>query len=357
MRVLIDTTYAKRAPFSGTAVYLERLAGALSRIEGLELIDVANPRRRAPAGGGIGSVRNLLVDRWWEGLELPRLARRYRADVVHHPLPARSAGVRQVITVHDLAFERLPECFDRGFRLFAHYAHRSAARAAGAVICVSQTTAADVRELWAIPPERIVLARHGPGQAAEQRSGDPAERSNPERPRYFLYVGDSEPRKDLPTLLAAYQLYRRQAASPASLVLAGSVSAQGDGLQVVQRPPRARLSELYASALALIHPSLYEGFGLTPLEAMSAGVPVLAARSPGVQEVCGAAAAYAEARRPDSFAAQMTRLAEAPAWREELSRWGRVQAASFSWRASAESHVEAYRMAVRRSGPLPSDST
>jgi glycosyltransferase involved in cell wall biosynthesis len=349
MRVLIDTTYARRAPFSGTAVYVERLADALSQVAGVELIDVANARRRLPAGGGIGSMRNLLVDRWWEGLELPRLARRHRADVVHHPLPARSAGVRQVITVHDLAFERLPDCFDRGFRLYAHHAHGAAARAAGAVICVSQTTAADVRELWGVPAERIVVARHGPGQLFDLPRS--------EAPRHFLYVGDAEPRKDLPTLLAAYAMYRQVAAAPAPLVLAGSASADGEGIEVIRHPTTEWLAALYASALALVHPSLYEGFGLTPLEAMRAGVPVLAARSPGVEEVCAGAALYAEPGETESFASHMVRLATQPGLRHDLSRRAKARAAEFSWRASAESHVEAYRIAARRTGPLPSEST
>jgi glycosyltransferase involved in cell wall biosynthesis len=349
MRVLIDTTYAKRAPFSGTAVYLDRLTEALLRIEGVEILDLANQRRRAPAGGGIGSVRNLLADQWWERLELPRLARRHRADVVHHPLPARSAGVRQVITVHDLAFERLPDCFDRGFRRYAHHAHRAAARAAGAVVCVSQTTAADVRELWAVPRERIVLARHGPGQLFDL--------ARSEAPRHFLYVGDAEPRKDLPTLLRAYVLYRQLAASPVPLVLAGSASADGEGIEVIRHPTTEWLAALYASAVALVHPSLYEGFGMTPLEAMGAGVPVLAARSPGVEEVCAGAALYAEPGEPESFASHMARLATQPMLRDDLSRRGQARAAEFSWRASAESHVEAYRIAARRTSPLLSAST
>jgi glycosyltransferase involved in cell wall biosynthesis len=340
VRILIDTTYGRRAPFSGTAIYTERLASALAEIDGVELVEAANPRRRKPAGGGIGSARNLLADLLWAELELPRLARRQRADVLHHPLPARSPRVPQVITVHDLSFERLPECFDRGFRVFAHHAHRAAARAAGAVVCVSQTTAADVRELWGLPPERIVVARHGPGQLA----GRPA----PERPSHFLYVGDAEPRKDLPTLLSAYALYRRGTPSPAPLVLAGSASAEGEGIEVVHHPPAARLAELYAGALALVLPSLYEGFGLTPLEAMSVGAPVLAARSPGVEEVCGPAALYAEPRRPESFAAHMTRLEGEPRLRDDLSQRGLARAAEFSWRASAQSHLEAYRLAAGR---------
>lgn len=338
MRVLIDTTYARRAPFSGTAIYVGCLAAALSRIDGVELVEVANPRRRAPAGRGVGSLRNLTVDTGWERVELPRLARRHRVDVVHHPLPARSIGRPQVVTVHDLAFERLPECFDRGFRVYSHHAHRAAARAAGAVVCVSQTTAADARELWGVDPERIVVARHGPGQiVARPPLG---------RAKHFLYVGDAEPRKDLPTLLAAYRLYRDSAARPSPLVLAGSASVRGEGIEVERAPSTERLAELYGRALALVHPSLYEGFGLTPLEAMNAGVPVLAARSPGVEEVCSTAALYAEPREPQSFAAQMSRLAAEPLLREDLARRGRTRAAEFSWEASAQSHVEAYRLAT-----------
>lgn len=347
MRVLIDTTYARRAPFSGTAVYLERLIDALARIDGVDIVAVANPRRRLPAGGGPGSVRNLLADTSWQARELPRLAHRHRVEVVHHGLPARSPRVPQVVTVHDLAFERLPDCFGRGFRLYAHHAHRSAARAADAVVCVSQTTAADVRELWGVASERIVVAHHGPGQSFHEHRDD--------QPRHFLYVGDAEPRKDLPTLLAAYALYRRSVAEPAALVLAGSASAEGEGIQVVDRPPVAGLAELYACALALVHPSLYEGFGLTPLEAMTAGVPVLAARSPGVEEVCADAALYAEAGQPAAFAALMGRLAAEPRLREDLARRARERAAEFSWQASARAHVTAYRLAAGRryGGPSP----
>src|SRR6202035_1918243 len=176
--------------------------------------EVANPRRRLPAGGGVGSVRNLMADLWWERFELPLLARRRRVDVVHHPLPARSISRAQVVTVHDLAFERLPQCFDRGYRVYAHHAHRAAAQAAAAHVCVSQTTPADVRELWGVSADRIVVARHGPGQIAA--------RLKLSRARHFLYVGDDAPRKDLATLLAAYDLYRQSAARPAPLVVAGS---------------------------------------------------------------------------------------------------------------------------------------
>jgi glycosyltransferase involved in cell wall biosynthesis len=353
VRVLIDTTYRRRAPLSGTGVYIERLTRALVELDQVEVVEVANRRRRAPAGGGLGSMRNLAADVHWGEIELPRLARRTHADVVHHTLPAWMPGAARkrlgssraphVLTVHDLSFERLPDCFDRRFRLYAHHAHRAAARAADAVVCVSATTAADVRELWRLPTERIVVAPHGPGQLGQAVAAPR---------RHFLYVGDDEPRKNLRTLLLAYALYRQSTDSPAPLVLAGSVQAGGEGIEFEPHPSPDRLGRLYAQALALVHPSLYEGFGLTALEAMSSGTPVLAARSPGLEEVCGAAARYGDPHEPASFATAMGQLAADAGLREELSRLGLAQAEKFSWEASARAHVEAYRLAAERRSRL-----
>jgi glycosyltransferase involved in cell wall biosynthesis len=111
---------------------------------------------------------------------------------------------------------------------------------------------------------------------------------------------------------------------------------------------RERLTELYAGATALVQPSLYEGFGLTALEAMRAGTPVLAARSPGLIEVCGDAALYADPRDSSSFAAKMAEIADAPGLRHDLVKRGRRRAADFSWAASARKHLDAYSLALQR---------
>jgi glycosyltransferase involved in cell wall biosynthesis len=343
MRVMLDTTFAARGQYAGTGVYLERLQDVFSQLDGIEIVQASNPHRRPPAGGGAGSIRNLATDLWWTGVELPRLARRAGADLIHDPLPAWSpvARVPQVVTVIDLAFERLPDHFDRNYRTFAHFYHRAAAQAADAVICVSETTAADARELWGITPEKIVVAPLGAGQ--------PFELSRPDRaaqPTYFLYVGDDEPRKNLGVLLAAYRIYRELAERPLDLVLAGSASAEMAGVRVERRPGVRGLAELYLGAAALVHPSLYEGFGLTPVEAMGLGTPVLAARSPGILEICADAVRYADPRAPVSFAGAMAELANDSSLRRELSARGKRRAAEFSWETCARRHLDAYSLAL-----------
>jgi len=117
-RVLVDTTYLARG-HTGTGTYVRQLLRAL-RALGVEVGEASNPRRRPP---GTGSLRNAAADAWWARVELPRLARRGGYDLVHHPLPAHSPGVRNVVTVHDLAFDVHPELFARGFATWARIAH------------------------------------------------------------------------------------------------------------------------------------------------------------------------------------------------------------------------------------------
>ena len=338
MRVLLDTTYALRGP-SGTAVYLDRLTRAL-RDEGVEVVEAANERRRRPAGGGLGSARNLALDAHWTQIELPRRAWEADADVLHHPLPALAARAQcaQVVTVHDLAFERLPECFAPSFRRYASLTHRRAARGADAVVCVSQTTRRDALARWGVDDAKIVVAPHGPGQEPRLVAAVRAE--------HFLYVGDDEPRKNLGLLLDAHARYRADAGPLAlSLVLAGRATAEEPGVRCDDDPD---LPKLLNGAAALVHPALHEGFGLTALEAMSAGVPVIAARSPGLAETVGDAALMIDPYDAPALAKALHRVATEPALRADLSRRGSDRAAGFSWQASARAHIAAYTLASSR---------
>lgn len=320
MRVLLDATFARRGP-SGTGVYVERLAAAL-RDQGVEVVAAVNERRRPPA---TGSARNLAEDARWTQIELRRLARAAGADVIHHPLPAHIAGApaAQVVTVHDLAFEALPQAFDPRFATFARRAHRLAARRADAVIAVSEATKRELQERWKV---EATVARHGPGQ--ELTVGERGE------PRHFLYVGDAEPRKDLPTLLAAHARYRSTAKDPLPLVLAGTAFALDSGVRIVERPSAAELAELHRHAAALVHPSRHEGFGLTIAEALHAGTPVIAADTPAIRELAGTAAKLVSPGDVDALAAALhdpprPAAAEIPTWAD-----------------SARAHIAAYEAAL-----------
>lgn len=323
MRVLLDTSYAARGP-SGTAVYIERLAGALRRLDGVELIEASQPRRlRRGAGNPLRSAVNAVLDWLWLHLGLPRAARKARADVVHHPLPAYSGRIQatQVATVHDLAFLRHPEGYGRIWRVLAERAYRRAAERCGALVCVSEAVAEEV------DARHVVVAHHGPGQ--ELPAAESAER------RYFLYVGDDERRKNVGALIDAYESLGRRDEPRPGLVLAGSAG------EVPVSP--ARLAELYAGAAALVHPSIEEGFGLTLLEAMATGTPVIAVRTPAAEEVCGEAALLVE---PQGLEEAMARVAGDPELRERLSAAGRERAAGFSWDESARLHLSAYTLAL-----------
>jgi glycosyltransferase involved in cell wall biosynthesis len=344
MRVLLDTTFARRGP-TGTGVYLRQLVGALGELD-VEVVEAENERRQPPAGGGLGSLRNAATDRLWTAVELPRRARAAGADVLHHPLPAHAAAPGappQVVTLHDLAFERLPDAFDPRFAAFARRVHRAAARRAAVVVCPSQTTARDAMALWGVPSERIVVAPHGAGQL--ERGVEPPAAG---APGHFLYVGDDEPRKNVALLLAAYAAYRTHAENPLPLVLAGTARAQSPGVHLDHRPSAARLARLLARAAALVHPSLHEGFGMVALEAMAAGTPVIAARAPGVVETCGDAAHYFDPRDPATLTPALHALQVDPAERERLSAAGRARAADFSWERSARAHLRAYTLASQR---------
>jgi glycosyltransferase involved in cell wall biosynthesis len=192
------------------------------------------------------------------------------------------------------------------------------------VIAVSETTARDAMARWGVAAQRIVIARHGPGQEP-----DAARRPRGDRPRHFLYVGDDEPRKDVAALRAAHA-----ALGPGAppLVLAGSAGGR--------RVSAAELADLHAHAYALVHPSRDEGFGLTVLEALAAGTPVVARPCAAVREVAGDAAILT-----DDLAAGMR---EALARGDELAAKGRERATRFSWEACARAHLDAYALALAR---------
>lgn len=337
---MVDVSCSGRGR-TGTGVYVEELVRALRARDDVEVVCVRQRHRLRPGGAGrrrnpLRSAANLALDTAWTRVGLPRAARRASPDVLHHPLPAHSPGVGcpQVVTVHDVLFERHPEEFDPAWRALARREHRAAVARADAVVCPSRVTAGDAAELLDARPERTVVAPHGPGQGLPP--------SEARERRHFLYLGSDEPRKRVGSLVEAHA----ELGGTPRLVLAGEAARRAGppGTKGEPDPSPKEVAELLAGALALVHPAPLEGFGLTLLEAMSVGVPVVALRSASSEEVCGDAALLVA---PAELAATLRRVAEDDELRERLAAAGRERAATFSWERSAERHVEAYRLAAR----------
>jgi glycosyltransferase involved in cell wall biosynthesis len=261
---------------------------------------------------------------------LPRLLRRLAPAVAHfqHALPLGWRG-RSVVTVHDLSFETEPEAMGRLDRLTFRAVVPRAVRGASHVLVVSERTRRDVERLYAVPESKVTVTPNGVDPAFSPGGGGDS---------YLLFVGAIQRRKDP---LAALEAARR---TGLPLVVAGpekeprlARALREGGADLRGYVEKSELAELYRGAAALVMPSRFEGFGLPVLEAMASGTPVVAAPEPGLQEVAGEAAVYAE---DGDFAAAVAR---ALADRERLSAVGIERAKRFSWAETARRTADVYR--------------
>lgn len=308
-------------------------------------VDVRALTGRAPAGLELG----------WEQLGLPAAARRRAADVVHAPnvfLPLRRGGLAGVVTVHDLAFEAFGEDFAPRTRAKFRHLGRAAARGAQRVVVPSAFTASDVVERWSIEPRKVVVVPNAPAlppSGAVEARGD----ATP-GPPYLLGVGDLRRKKDWATLVRAWRAVRGEGVP--RLVLAGVDAGEGaalatlggDGLELTGWVDDARLDGLLRGAVALVHPSRYEGFGLVVVEAMARGTPVACADATALPEAAGGAAALFAPGDVDACAAAIRTVLADP---DGFAARGRARAAQLSWRASAQATAEVYAQAVREIEP------
>ncbi|MFP5322140.1 MAG: glycosyltransferase family 4 protein [Acidimicrobiia bacterium] len=296
------------------------------------------------------------LHRAWQRVSLPRLDRLVgRPDVVHGPNfvvpPARAA---RVATVHDLTTLRFPELCHADTLRFPDIVRRAAAEGAW-IHAPSHAVRDEVVAELGLDPERVVAVPNGfdtpVGDAQVGRALAGVD-------RYLLAVGTVEPRKDLPSLVAAVD---RLAADHPDLVL---VHAGGDGWQVerlaeavaaMAHPERFRrlghvphdqLGHLYAGARAFAYPSVYEGFGIPVLEAMAVDVPVVTTDVPAVREVAGDAALIVDPGDVDALAEAIGRAWTDESWRQEAVRRGRARCERYSWDACVDGIVELYRRAA-----------
>ena len=276
-----------------------------------------------------------------------------RYDVVQtaHPLPMPSRTAAQIVTVHDLDFLDHPERTRREIRRDYPSLVPRGVRESDHVLVNSEHTGAEVQRRLGVPPDRITVCSPG-APAWPRRLEEPAA-------GYVLFFGTLEPRKNVGRLLDAYESLLARREMPARLVLAGATPPEAAPLLArASSPPLAGRVDvrgyvdpkdrqrLYAGALALVMPSHTEGFGIPALEAMTMGVPVVAANRGALPEVVGDAALLFDPEDPRVLADHLGRLLADSGLRDRLRAAGWRQAERFRWSESAARARAAWTRAV-----------
>jgi glycosyltransferase involved in cell wall biosynthesis len=376
MRIAVDARllYYRQA---GIGQYTLRLLEALTQTAPHERFLLLHDRRQARPLLPGANVQHIPIftpsHHRLESITLPLELLPIWPDVLHSPdfvLPVRRSYAG-VVTIHDLAFLRFPEWVTADAARY-YTRVREAVRSAERVIAVSECTRRDVLDLLQCPPDKVRVIYEAAGAAFQPQEIPAAPRAFKGRHlaprRFILFVGTIEPRKNLPHLLRAFRLmmdrYPELEPHP-RLVIAGaqgwlseSVLGLVNELRLSQETAfigtvsAEELLWLYNAARFLAFPSLYEGFGLPPLEAMSCGTPVVATNAGSVPEVVGNAGLLVDPRDVDGWAEALARLWSDTALQEDLRTRGLERAAHFSWERAAQQTLEVYYEAVaqRRQG-------
>ncbi len=331
----------------GTLTYTHELVRALGRVGGLRYRVFAPPgapvaewglpsttvrgapqrRSRSARAAGLAAAH----------LSSPGLRRQLLAEgpaAVHFPLGVmlpRLTDPPAVATVHDLQHETLPQFFSSGQRAYRRIVYGRTIGSSRIVVAISEFVRTSILERYGLDPERVRVIHHGV-DAARFSPGDA------ERLPFLLYPGNRWPHKNHARLFEAFALVRRERPE-LRLVLTGVGHDRRPlppGVEARGQVAEAELVELYRTASALVYPSLYEGFGLPPLEAMACGCPVAVSRVASLSEVCGDAAVYFDPTSVEDVARGILDVLIHP------PAGGRARAERFTWEAAAGAYDAVY---------------
>lgn len=260
---------------------------------------------------------------------------------------------KTAVTIHDLGYLAYPQAHKRLSRFYLHISTWFSARSARRVIAISEATKRDLIKHYGIKPGKIEVIYHGrdpifapvSDQATLSQTAAKYGVSQP----YCIHVGTLQPRKNIGVLVDAWKLLRDTTQNPPQLLLAGkkgwlynSLFEQvnsynlGDLIKFADYVERDDLPALYSGALALTFPSLYEGFGLPALEAMSCGTPAIAANATSLPEVVGDAGILLGPNAAPVWAEAVKQLQASAQLRKELTERGLQQASKFTWEKCAQ---------------------
>jgi len=289
--------------------------------------------------------------------------RRRPVDVLHVQYTAPPfCPVPVVATIHDLAFEHLPETFTRRGSLQLKLTVRRTARQAARIATVSEYSRQDLLRTYNLPPEKVAVTYNGIESHFTPQPSSPGEADDVRRRfgiarNFLLAVGSLQPRKNLIRLIRAYaKLRERDQNFAPQLVIVGRKLWLADEIFAEVRRQRwaqdviltgyvtdEDLPKLYRAATAFVYPSLFEGFGLPPVEAMACGTPVVTSNTSSLPEVVGEAALLIDPCDEQALTSAISQIVGDQSLRAKLRAQGIEQARKFTWRAAAEKTLQLYQ--------------
>jgi len=304
----------------------------------------------------------------WKNFILPKILDRNCVDIFHDPayqLPFVRSKAKYIVTIHDLSPFKYPETNTWKYNVYWKFITRRAVKSADRIITVSNYIKDEIEDMFPQTRDRIDVVTEAassifsPGDPVRD---DPDEKYFHTDQPYFLTTAKYEPRKNLIRCLEAFALYSAEERSNMKLVIAGGIGWKVEDINnVIDRLnlknrvvmtgylTERDLVRVIRGALAMVVPSLYEGFGLPVLESMACGTPVLCSDAASLPEVGGDAAIYFDPLDIDSIAGAMSLMAGDSAFRDSLKLAGLNRASEFSWRRTAEKTLQVYGRAMEMS--------
>lgn len=364
---LLSTAQNYRA--AGISVYIQNLLRHLPLVDGgYRFTAFLSARNRAPLEG----IRTRAT-RWpthtpalrilWEQVAQPLALVREGVDLFHALafVAPVACPCPFVVTVYDLSFIRFPAAFRPWNRLYLALFTRHSVRRARRVLAISHHTKRDLVRWLGVPEDKVDVAPCGVGEAFRPLPREQVEAFREAKglpSRFFLFVGTLEPRKNLPAALQALRRLLDAGQAPYLVVVGGRGWGYAEALRSVDElglahhvrlvgfVPSDELVLWYNAATALVYPSLYEGFGLPPLEAMACGLPVVASDRGALLEVVGEAGLLVDPAAPEHLAEVLTRVWQDADLRALLRERGLARAREASWRETARQTLLAYDKAL-----------
>lgn len=312
------------------------------------------------------AARHALSFKYWYDVKVPLALRKYSPDVLVQPygFASLTSKIPQLLVVHDLAFKHYPSFIPKHHLYYYRYFTPRFLKKVQSIVTVSEFSKADIAQHYpfAAAKTTVVYNAAKPGfqplvfaerQAIKTQYANGCE--------YFLFVGGIHPRKNLLNLLKAFTIFKKWQKSNMKLLVVGRLAWQyndiiekldsykhREDVVLLDYVSDAVLQNVMAAAYALIYPSFFEGFGVPVIEAMQSGTPVICSNTGSLPEIAGNAALLAAPDDVKELAQQMQLIYKDEIKRNQLIDAGKLQAAKFSWEASAESFWEVMQQLTKK---------